>query len=427
MPLQRTKRRARRVLTLVAAAAIAAGAAGAAVASPPPSPRPAAPADAAPPGGPEQWRACDLPAPGHVTCLALVGTAPVQPPGKRAAADDDVRAGYTAADIQDAYNLPSELLGSRQTIAIVGAFDSPKAESDLAVYRKANNLPACGDDFPCFRKVDQRGGTDYPPVQGGWAVEMSVDLQMASAACPNCRLLLVEADDSSFDNIAAAVDTAVRLGADVVSNSYGSGGEFNTLSDYARHYDHPGTIMVAAAGDTGFGNVGVPAVFGNVIAVGGTTLARVGGRWTHTAWNGTSSACSAYVAKPRWQHDRLCAKRSTADVAAVADPAAPVLIYDTYAYGGWVGAAGTSVSTAIIAGVYGLAGRAGAADPAGSRLYAMAGRKAADGRPNLIDVTTGFQGFAGPNGSCGGGYPCTPGRGYDGPTGLGVPNGIGAF
>jgi hypothetical protein len=185
--------------------------------------------------------------------------------------------------------------------------------------------------------------------------------------------------------------------------------------------------MVAAAGDTGFGNVGIPAVFGNVIAVGGTTLARVGGRWTHTAWNGTSSACSAYVAKPRWQHDRLCAKRSTADVAAVAHPAAPGLIYDTYAYGGWVGAAGTSVSTAIIAGVYGLAGRAGAADPAGSRLYAMAGRKAADGRPNLIDVTTGFQGFAGPNGSCGGGYLCTPGRGYDGPTGLGVPNGIGAF
>src|SRR5205823_4109419 len=107
---------------------------------------------------------------------------------------------------------------SRQTIAIVDAFDNPDAEKDLATYREANGLPACDEDFPCFRKVDQRGGTDYPPPDPGWGLEIDLDLQMASAACPNCQILLVEADDNFFDNLGAAVDEAVKLGADVVSN-----------------------------------------------------------------------------------------------------------------------------------------------------------------------------------------------------------------
>uniref|UniRef100_UPI003F499BA8 S53 family peptidase n=1 Tax=Actinomadura sp. CA-154981 TaxID=3240037 RepID=UPI003F499BA8 len=427
MSLDRKVRRGRRVLTLMAALVVTAAMAGTAGAAPAvPGGAPVRSPWASLPGKGTGRNACDAPPPGHAACLAIVTSVPVRGPDRRDAggATEEPHA-YFAADLQDAYKLPSSLLGSRQTIAIVAAFDNPNAEDDLAVYREANGLPKCDEDFPCFRKVDQRGGTEYPQPEQGWGLEIALDLQMASAACPNCRLLLVEADDSSFANLTAAVDTAVRLGADVVSNSYGSLGEFSTQMAFAKHYDHPGTVMVAASGDSGLG-AGVPAVFGGVIAVGGTTLTREGDRWTETAWNSAGSACSAYVPKPSWQRDRLCDKRAVADVAAVADPAAPVAVYDTFGPPGWVAMGGTSAAAPLIAGVYALAGNADTVDP-GARLYAEAAKKARDGRPNLLDITGGFEGFPEPNGFCGGGYLCTPGRGYDGPSGLGAPNGIGAF
>jgi hypothetical protein len=430
MPLDRIVRRGRRVVTLVVALVLTAGmagTAGAAPAMPDSGMVSSAEATTSPPAGQETGRhACDVPPPGYAACLAIVKSVPVRAPDRRRAgtAAEEPHAHF-AADLQDAYKLPSSLLGSRQTIAIVDAFDNPNAEADLAVYRKANGLPACDEDLPCFRKVDQRGGTDYPRADVGWGLEINLDLQMASAACPNCRLLLVEADDNSFDNLAAAVDTAVRLGADVVSNSYGSLGEFSDQMDYAKHYDHPGTVILAASGDSGFG-VSIPAVYGSVIAVGGTTLIRDRGRWSETAWNSAGSGCSAYVPKPSWQRDRLCDKRAVADVAAVADPAAPVAVYDTFGFTGWIGVGGTSAAAPLVAGVYALAGNTDTVNP-GAHLYAQAAKTARDGRPNLIDLTTGFQGFPEPNGFCAGGYLCTPGPGYDGPTGLGTPNGIGAF
>ncbi|GHO59380.1 S53 family peptidase [Ktedonobacter robiniae] len=321
--------------------------------------------------------------------------------------------GYNPADLQSAYKLPSASAGSGQTVAIVDAYDDPNAESDLAVYRSKFGLPACTTANGCFRKVNQTGGTSYPRANSGWAEEISLDLDMVSAICPNCHILLVEAKSSSFANLGTAVNTAISLGANTVSNSYG-GSESSGESSYASYYNHPGHIITASSGDSGYG-AQVPAAYNTVVAVGGTSLSKSSNSrgWTETAWNGAGSGCSAYISKPSWQKDTGCSRRTIADVSAVADPNTGVSVYDTYGnVGGWLVFGGTSVSSPIIASVYALAGNASSVNAASS-LYSHTG--------NLFDVTSGS------NGSCGGSYLCTAGTGYDGPTGLGTPNGTGAF
>ncbi len=246
---------------------------------------------------------------------------------------------------------------------------------------------------------------------------------MASAICPNCRIILVEADGDTLRSLEAAENEAARLGVNVISDSWGAPeyvGELAASKDFA----HRGVAIVAAAGDNGFA-VSVPAAYASVVAAGGTALYRDATRrgWSETPWSGigvsaTGSGCSAYVAKPPWQHDPLCGKRTVADVAAVADPATPVAIYDTFRYPGWLAAGGTSVASPIIAGAYALAGNATSISP-GAWLYAH--------HRSLFDITSGFEGTAGANGDCGGSYLCTAGPGYDGPTGWGTPHGIGAF
>jgi subtilase family serine protease len=331
---------------------------------------------------------------------------------------------YTAADLQAAYRLPSERRGHGQTIAIVDAYTDPKAAADLAVYRKVNHLPGCAA-MSCFHQVNQRGGASLPPPppasDSGWTVEESLDVDMASAICPYCRILLVYADNDLVTNLGLAENEAARLGANVISNSYGTG-EYPSQRALARDYDHPGIVITAATGDYGFEAAGpgeygisVPAAYATVIAAGGTTLypSHSTRGWAETAWQGAGSGCSTYVAKPPWQHDRLCGERTIGDTAAVADPHTPVALYDTYQNaGGWLWVGGTSVASPIIAGVYALAGN-GASISAGAYLYAH--------HRNLFDVT------AGSNGSCGGSYLCTARPGYDGPTGWGTPHGTGAF
>lgn len=320
--------------------------------------------------------------------------------------------GLSPANLQSAYNLPSSTAGSGQTVAIVDAYDDPNAESDLAVYRSQFGLPACTTANGCFRKVDQNGGTKYPRGNTSWAQEISLDLDMVSAVCPNCHILLVEGSTASFLNLGTGVNTAINLGANTVSNSYG-GNESSSESTYAPYYNHPGHIITASSGDSGYG-VQSPAAYNTVVAVGGTSLSQSSNSrgWSETAWNGAGSGCSSYITKPSWQTDAGCSNRTVADVSAVADPNTGVSVYDTYGSSGWLVFGGTSVASPIIASVYALAGNASSVNAAQS-LYSNTG--------SLFDVTSGS------NGSCGGTYLCTAGAGYDGPTGLGTPNGTGAF
>jgi len=317
--------------------------------------------------------------------------------------------GYGPADIQSAYSFPSATNGVGKTVAIVDAYDDPTAAADLSKYRSTFGLTTCGTG--CFSKVDQNGGTSYPRANGGWAQEISLDLDMVSAVCPNCKILLVEASSNSFANLAKAVDTAAALGASAISNSYGGSEYSNEVADQS-HYNHANVTV--SSGDGGYG-VEFPASSQYVTAVGGTKLVKSSTTrgWTETAWTGAGSGCSAYMPKPSWQTDKGCAKRSVADVAAVADPNTGVAVYDSTRYAGasgWLVFGGTSVASPIVASAYALAGNS-VAD--GSSPYAHTA--------SLWDVVSGS------NGSCGGTYLCTAGTGYDGPTGLGTPNGVGAF
>ena len=369
----------------------------------------AMPSSAAP--APSVRAACSQAVPRHAQCLSLVRT-DVRP--MAAAANP---AGFGPADLQAAYNLPTAR-GTAQTIAIVDAYDDPTAEADLSAYRAQYGLPPCTTDNGCFAKVNQDGAAGpYPDVDGGWAVEISLDLDMVSAACPNCHILLVEGNSSLVDDLAASVDTAVSLGADVVSNSYGLS-EFNGMQDYFIHYQHSGHVIVASSGDFGFTAAQFPAVTPGVLAVGGTSLYAADNTrgWTEKVWSGAGSGCSAYVAKPSYQKDRHCSMRTIADVSAVADPNTGVAVYDTTPnpYGlppGWLIVGGTSASSPFVAGVIGLAGNAATFTSAFAYKHAS----------SLFDVVGGSNGY------CGGDYLCTAKKGYDGPTGVGTPNGAGAL
>jgi subtilase family serine protease len=320
-------------------------------------------------------------------------------------------AGYSPADLRGAYKLGNAITGGAgQTIAIVDAYDDPSAESDLAAYRSQFGMTACTTANGCFRKVDQNGGAGYPRADRGWAEEISLDLDMASAICPGCHILLVEASSSSMTNLAAAVRRAAALGATQISNSYG-GTEFKSETSYDSSYNQPGIAITVSSGDSGYG-AEYPAASPYVTAVGGTSLTRASNArgWSETAWSGAGSGCSAYEPKPSRQTDAGCSRRTVADVSADADPNTGVSVYDTFHNGGWLVFGGTSVAAPLIAGVYALQGNG--ATPAAAP-YAGAG--------SLFDITGGS------NGSCGGSYLCTAVVGFDGPTGLGTPNGSGAF
>jgi hypothetical protein len=365
-------------------------------------------------------RACAAAAtPGWAHCLALVEDNVVSFQGL---ARDATPAGYSPAQLQSAYNLTlaSAAAGKGETVAVVDAFDDPDAASDLAVYRAHYMLPACGAG--CLRKVNEEGKASPLPRRAGtsgWATEESLDLDMVSAICPNCHILLVEAKNSSVANLGKAVDAAVGLGAKFVSNSYSSAETPTETADDAAYFDHPGVAVTAAAGDSGYG-VGYPAASQYVTSVGGTSLARAKSTargWTETVWdNGsgaTGSGCSRYESKPSWQTDTGCANRTDNDVAADANPRTGAAVYDTYDQGGWLEAGGTSESSPIIAAAYALAGIPAVGTYPAKFPYEHSG--------DLNDITSGS------DGSCGGSYLCTAEVGFDGPTGWGTPDGTGAF
>jgi subtilase family serine protease len=320
-------------------------------------------------------------------------------------------AGYGPADLQSAYALPGGTAGSGQTVGIVDAYDNPNAEADLAVYRKQYGLPPCTTANGCFKKIDQNGTNHYPRGSTSWGQEIDLDIETVSAVCPNCKIILVATNSASMSDLGAGVNAAVAAGANVVSNSYGGGETAGQTSD--TYFNHPGVVITASSGDNGYG-AEYPASSQYVTAVGGTNLKKATNArgWTETAWTGAGSGCSKYSPKPAWQHDSDCNMRTVADVSAVADPNTGVAVYDSYGSRrntGWMVFGGTSVASPLIAAVYALgAGSAGA-----STTYANSSA--------LNDVTSGS------NGSCSGSYLCIAGAGYDGPTGLGTPNGTGAF
>jgi subtilase family serine protease len=289
------------------------------------------------------------------------------------------------------------------------------------VYRAQYGLNACTTANTCFTKINQNGGTTAPAADKGWAEEISLDLDMVSAACPSCHILLVEANSNSFADLMTAVDRAAATsGVVAISNSYG-GPEFSaeTSASYDGHYNHPNQAVTVSSGDSGYG-AEFPASSKYVTAVGGTSLSKsttAPRGWTESAWSGAGSGCSAYEAKPGWQNDAACIRRTVADVSAVANPNTGVAVYDKYGGDpGWMVFGGTSASSPLIASVYAMARGTSAQTPWTHR-------------GSLNDVVGGSNGrcTTGRKGNSSTAYLCTSAAGYDGPTGLGTPNGAGAF
>lgn len=372
-------------------------------------------------GGRYNRKVCGNRKNGEVFCHARVDTDPAGNPHVWGLPD-----GYGPAQFLGAYGLTGKTLAKNQIIAVIDAYDHPYIQNDLRKYSQAFGiqvLPACNGSIaasavPCFKKVDQDGGMAYPAQDPSWALEIALDVEVAHAVCQNCKILLVEARSATYDDLMTAVDRALAMGATVVSNSYGSG-EFSGQSAYDAHFNHPGIAFTVSSGDAGYG-AQYPASSPYVTAVGGTSLVMAANNTygSESAWNGSGSGCSQYSKKPVWQKDISCATRTVADVSAVADPATGAAIYSTAPYTGmrgWFKMGGTSLSSPLIAGVYGLAGDMGGSLMASSLPYSRYSSK-------LISDIQG-----GSNGSCQYAYLCTAVFGYDGPTGLGSPHNIGAF
>ena len=384
----------------------------------------------------EPYAVCGRPTPGHSACTAiLVPTAvaqslsvsPQQASPTLASptfTGSGVGGGYSPADLRSAYNLPSESAGSGQTVAIVDAFDDPNAESDLAVYRSHYGLPACTTANGCFKKVNQKGETkNYPPAEPGWAVEISLDIDMVSAACPNCHILLVEATSSTNENLYKAEDEAATLGRRPRSPTASKVRRAPARRRLTRTSITPGWRSSPRPA-TPATESRYPAASQYVTAVGGTALIQASNSrgWSETVWKGTGSGCSAFEPKPAWQTASPgCAKRTNNDIAAVAAPETPVSIADSYELPeefskpepGWTLTGGTSVSSPFMAGAMALA-NAHTRSFAGADAYYLEASQ--NGTGVLTDVTSGS------NGNCGN-YLCNGQVGYDGPTGLGTPYG----
>ena len=322
--------------------------------------------------------------------------------------------GLGPADFQDAYNLPSSDHGSGMTVAVIDAYHNPNAEADLAVYRSTYGLPPCTTQNGCFTQITSHGDQNWARTHTGWGLETSLDLDAVSAVCPNCHILLVESYGGWIGGLGKAVNEAVKLGADAISNSYANRTKKRNENIGEKYYNHPGIAITAGSGDWGYDNFRTfPTASRYVVSVGGTYLHRDGSKrgWAETAWAGSGSGCAPYDPKPAWQSDPDCGnKRTYADVAADASPTSGAAVYDTFGYGGWLVVGGTSLSSPLIASVFALAGDS---VTYGERVYQNPGK--------LYDITSGS------NGSCNGSYLCTAGPGYDGITGLGTPNGIGDF
>ena len=405
---------------------------------------------ATPAGALPARHSCSTPVgPGHARCLAmrlLLGTAGTAQPlattraAQPAGSNSKPFPGFqTPQRLRELYGLPEETpAGSAQTIALVDAFDDPTAEADLAVYSKEFGLTPCTGENGCFKKVNEKGtASPLPKPEGEWASEVSIDVQMAHAICQSCHILLVEADTEEFSDLAKGVNAAVKLGATEVSNSYGGTEESSDAETESSSYNHPGTVITASSGDCGYYNklcpelapgAEFPADSPHVLSVGGTSVHESAGLWTSTAWEEGGSGCSVVFNAAFWQSSVAnfaatgCGSgRAEADVSAVGDPNTGVDVYDStpeFPGGptGWGVWGGTSVASPIVAGEFALAGGSeGVAYPAAT-VYGHATETSA-----FYDVT------AGSNGKCAGTTICEATAGFDGPTGIGSPVGLGAF
>lgn len=330
--------------------------------------------------------------------------------------------GYTPTTIRRYLGITGT--GAGQTIAIVSAFDQPNIASDLATFDSQFGIAAP----PTFKKVNQTGGTTYPSVDAGWAMETTLDVEWAHAIAPGAGILLVEATSNAWTNLTAALSYASKQsGVTVISNSWGVG-EFKGETTNDNYCKLSNALCVFATGDAG--NPGTyPAYSPFVLSVGGTTLNLTTDAVTgavsvasETAWADSGGGVSLYEAKPSYQTKvNSLSKRGIPDVSYDADPNTGFAIYDSVTFEGltgWMQVGGTSAGAPQWSGIIALANQARKAANKGLLVgYASSSYKADAAiyalTSGLADITTGT------NGTCG--SVCSAKSGYDFVTGRGSP------
>jgi hypothetical protein len=397
------------------------------------------------------------------------GTATIGPAG-----------GLTPSDLATAYGFSSTATGTGQTVAIVDAFDDPTIEPNLQTFDSQYGLLACTTANGCFKKVNQTGASSPLPVTNtGWANEIALDVETVHSVCQNCKILLIEANDNSWANLEAAENEAATLKATEITNSFG-GVSVPGSTDLAA-FNHPGIVITVSTGDDGYYSFDqfsganlpeYPASANTVVAVGGTSLylGQTATRQSETVWNdngtrdyfqrqlgrplgATGGGCSTTVPAQGWQTNvsgwsgTVCGThRLPADVSSDADYLTGFDTYNTTGGSGWGTWGGTSFSSPTVAALFALAGGAHGVSYPALTLYGHLGSS------SLYDVTVGGNGWCGGEGAAACGDPNTLGSGvldcdypatgttpsvgdracdavvgYDGPTGVGTPKGLGAF
>jgi subtilase family serine protease len=414
---------------------------------------------------------------------------PAATSGKAATIGPD--GGLTPLDFSTAYGLTQTTASANQTVAIVDAYNDPNIGADLNTFDTQYGLPACALGT-CLKVVGEAGTSALPSDDTtGWSVEETLDVETVHSVCQKCKIILVEANGSSDSDLGTAEDSAARLGATEISNSFG--GPETGSSSFVPDYNHPGIVITVSAGDAGYYNydslgaetvagnlANSPASYNTVVSVGGTSLylGQTGARQSETVWNdngvksineeysgrtlgASGGGCSGtFTAQPwqthvgDWAKTGCGTKRLSSDVAADADYLTGFDIYDSYTCASscvpdaaWYTYGGTSLAAPLVGAMFGLAGGAhGVAYPA-LTLYGHLGTSA------LYDVAVGGNGYCDGEGAaaCGdnnsssspftvdcdynvggtaispGDAACDAGPGYDGPTGVGTPNNLTAF
>lgn len=384
-------------------------------------------------------------------CEAIVDPPPVKVDGHYRLPDGTrlegggVDGGLDPADLQSAYKIPTSVEAT-PTVAVIGLGGYSGAEKDLAKYREKYGLPACTKADGCFHKINYKGEeANFEANESEWEEENALDLDMVSAACPTCHLMLAEGDlQGEHEGFGFPITAAISLGATIVSNSWGELGneeeaflQSTEAKEITAASEH--STFLVAAGDFGYEEEGSgdpgegwPESLPDAFSVGGTALTHASNArgWSERPWDepglegetepssiGTNSGCSPLQPKPPWQKDTGCAHRMENDLAAVAACATPVSFFQ----GQWGVICGTSASAPLVAGILAHAGW-------GVRSL---GVQALYERPStLFDVTEGTDAVekgepcAPPLVSVADEYFCDAEVGYDGPTGLGTPDGV---
>lgn len=370
--------------------------------------------------------------------LRAAGTA--LPTVSPSAGDGPTGVGYSPGQLATAYGV-NAAAATTQTVAIVDAYADPSVTADLDAFDSHYGLPA--ETSTSFKVVSQTGGSvSGVTTDVGWAGEITLDVDAVRGLCHACKILLVEANSSSGDDLATAVNYAAAH-ASIVSNSYG-GTEFAGDSDESA-YNHPGVAILASTGDAGwYGwdalNSGpsapnapqVPASYNTVVGVGGTslTLNSGGSRASETVWNddgpedslasffggASGGGCSSIYTAQTWQQDVAgysslgcgATLRNGVDVAADADY---VTGYDTYetttswctpgmndgtgmhacpnSDPGWGTVGGTSLASPLVAAMWALAGGPASVKYPALTLYGHFKTTPSE----LFDVTSGSNGY----------------------------------